>query len=51
MCEHLVLKAENPRITQVEYEEYIIIEFDVICEECGKKMGEEKQRYNYERTL
>ena len=50
-CEHHILQAENPRVKEISYEEFVIIEFDVMCEKCGKNMGVEKQRYTYERTL
>lgn len=35
----------KPRITEWAVNEYIIVEWDLICSDCGKKQGTEQQKH------
>jgi hypothetical protein len=48
MCEHSSLSAVNERITETEYREYVILEYDLTCNDCNTIVDKERVKYKSE---
>jgi hypothetical protein len=50
-CSHEDAYCDNERLHYVYYAEEICIEYDIICNGCGKKVGIERHTYRCEPTI
>ena len=50
-CAHENLSVSDHRLVCVEDEEYVIIEFDYICADCGKHTSTVKTRYAFDKVM
>ena len=50
-CEHGSVAMENPRIVEDSYEEYVIVEYDEICCNCGETISTAKHKYYWESAV